>query len=469
MKMNQTKKAVVALSAAVSLGGCGSLDVGDLDNVSLDDFRNNPTPSAVYTAATGLIIGNRVGLGVQNGYVAELGVIGREAFIFDGAEPRTVEELLGPTLDPGGPAFGGNFWSAPYANIRNANTLLAAVDKVAGVTDGQKEGIRGFAKTMQALDFLVVINTRDTNGAPIAVDLPLGQLAPIESKEVVFNHIASLLDQAATHLSAQGAAFPFKLTTGFEGDPNTTADDFSTPATFLKFNRAIKARVSVYQGNYTEALTALSQSFIDSSASADEAAKAAALVSLNRGVYHTFRAASGDVDNGLLSLTIFAHPSIVTDADKQADGTTVDDRVTRKTRKLDEAATAADGKLSSDLRFTMYTSNDSPIPLIRNEELILLRAEANLGLNNFGAALDDINYIRTVSGRLPAVTGLETRDAILNELLKQKRYSLLFEGGHRWIDMRRYGKLDELPRELDPSYGPHERFPIPAQETDGRK
>jgi hypothetical protein len=454
--MNSMKKAVVALSAVLTLGGCGGLDIGDLENVSLNDFRENPTPSAVNTAATGLIIGHRAGVGVQNGYVALLGVIGREAFIFDPAEPRTVEEMLGPTLDPGGGAFGGNFWTAPYANIRNANTLLAAVDKVVGMTDAEKEGVRGFAKTIQALDFLVVINTRDTNGAPIAVDLPLGQLAPIESKEAVFNHISTLLDEAAAHLSSEGAAFPFRLTTGYAG--------FNTPATFLRFNRAIKARVSVYQGRHQDALTALSQSFIDSSV---PAGSPTLLTTLNRGVYHVFRAASGDVGNNLLSPTIFAHPSIARDADRQADGTTLDDRVTRKTRRLDSPATAADGRLSTDLRFTLYPSNDSPVPIIRNEELILLRAEANLGLGNVSAAVDDINYIRTASGRLPARTDL-TADNALDELLKQKRYSLMFEGGHRWLDLRRYNRLDTLPRELG-DFAPHERFPIPTTETDGRR
>lgn len=466
--MYRTKSAVVILCAALGLGGCGGLDVGDQDNVSLDDFRDNPTRSRVYSAATGLIIGHRVGMAAQNGYVAELGVIGREAFVFDSADPRTVEEMLGPALDPGGPAFGGNFWTNPYANIRNANTLLAAVDKVTGVSDPQKEAIRGFAKTIQALDFLVVINTRDTNGAAIAVDVPLGQLAPIESKEAVFDHISTLLDQAAAHLAAAGEEpFPFKLSTGFNLNGSDPLDDFDTPATFLKVNRAVKARVSVYQGRFQDALTALSQSFIDTSVPADDGAKGAALSSLSRGAYHVFRAASGDLDNNLLSLTIFAHPSIATDAESQANGQ-VDDRVTRKTRKLAEPAKAADGKLVTDLRFTLYPSADSPVPIIRNEELILLRAEANIGLGNIGPAVEDLNYIRTRSGRLPARLDITTPEIALDELLKQKRYSLLFEGGHRWIDLRRYNRLDTLPRELDPSFAPHERFPIPTSEMDGR-
>jgi len=446
--MHLTKKTIVALCAALGLSGCGELDVPDLDNPSLDAFRDNPTPSAVYSAATGLVMGHRVGVAAQNGYVAELGVIGREAFIFDGAEPRLVEELLGPTLDPGGPVFGGNFWAAPYANIRNANTLLGALDKVAGMSDGQKAGIRGFAKTLQALDFLVVINTRDTNGAPIDVDRPLGSpLPPIEGKAVVLNHIATLLDEGAAQLSLPGAAITFPVSSGFP----------SSPAGMLAFNRAVKARVSVYQGNFAEALTALAQSFLNPAQP------------LESGVYHTFSTNSGDLDNNLISTNIFAHPSIVTDADRKPDGS-VDARVERKIRKLspEDAGSAADGRLTSDLAFTMYSSGNSSVPIIRNEELILLRAEANIGLGNLDLAVNDINFIRTRSGDLAGRTDLNASN-ILDELLKQKRYSLLFEGGHRWIDLRRYNRLDTLPRQLDPSFAPHERFPIPASETDARQ
>ena len=47
------------------------------------------------------------------------------------------------------------------------------------------------------------------------------------------------------------------------------------------------------------------------------------------------------------------------------------------------------------------------------------------------------------------------------------RYSLLFEGGHRWIDLRRYGRLDELPLDL-PSHQVNAIYPIPVDETAAR-
>jgi hypothetical protein len=55
----------------------------------------------------------------------------------------------------------------------------------------------------------------------------------------------------------------------------------------------------------------------------------------------------------------------------------------------------------------------------------------------------------------------------VDTLLYERRYSLLFEGGHRWIDMRRYNRLSQLPKDL-PGHTVHERFPIPKVETDAR-
>ena len=48
---------------------------------------------------------------------------------------------------------------------------------------------------------------------------------------------------------------------------------------------------------------------------------------------------------------------------------------------------------------------------------------------------------------LAALTGFASEAAFLDELLYNRKWSLLFEG-HRWIDMRRFGRLDALPKDL---------------------
>jgi hypothetical protein len=434
--------AVVAVLLLTS--ACKDLVVPDYNNTSLDDLSNNPTPTKVQQAAQGLLVGARVGIGEQNGYISLLGIVGRESYNFDPADPRFITEMLIGPLDGGSPAFGGNLFAAPYRNIRNANILLGAVDKVVGLSAEEKSAVVGFAKTMQALDYLNVINTRDDLGAPLDVNIgPTADPAPIVAKAAVFTFISTLLDEGLTALNAGGTEFPFSLSPGFAG--------FATPAEFTEFNRALKARVEVYRGNYAAALTALNASFLDTSAP------------LTLGAYHSYSTGSGDTQNALFDPTgraIMAHPSIVTDAELKPDGTP-DARVVAKVAQLADPRTVQD--VTTDRVFSIYNSNTASIPIIRNEELILLRAEARYFTGDVLGALNDINLIRTTSGGLAARGPFLNDSDFIAELLKQRRYSLLFEGGHRWIDTRRFGLLATLPRAL-PTHTVPSRFPFPEAE-----
>ena len=229
--------AAFALTAS-GLAACGDLTVPDYNNPSIESLEGNPTTTTVAQAAQGMLIGSRTYMGAQNGYVSLLGIVGRESYNFDPADPRFITEMLIGPLDPGSPAFGANLYAFFYRNIRLGNTLLDAVDRVSALSDAQKQAVRGFVKTIQAHDFLMLINTRDDLGLPIDVGIdPTGAPAPIATKQQVFARIVQLLDEANTHLASAGTAFPFALGGGFAG--------LSTPTTFRQFNRALKARVDV--------------------------------------------------------------------------------------------------------------------------------------------------------------------------------------------------------------------------------
>ena len=437
-------RVIAAVAVLLFASACKDLVVPDFNNTSLDDLTNNPTPTKITQASQGLLVGARIGIGEQNGYVSLLGILGRESYNFDPADPRFITEMLIGPLDGGSPAFGGNLFADPYRNIRNANILLGAVDKVIGLSASQKSAVQGFAKTIEALEYLNVVNTRDDLGAPLDVNIgPTAAPAPIVAKAAVFTQIATLLDDGLTALNAGGTAFPFALSPGFA--------NFATPAEFTKFNRALKARVEAYRGNYATVLTALNGSFLDATAP------------LTLGAYQSFSTGSGDTPNALFDPSgraILAHPSIVTDAETQPNGT-LDARALAKVTQLSAPRTVQG--VTTDLVFTIYNSNTAPIPIIRNEELILLRAEARYFTNNFTGALNDINFIRTTSGGLAPRGPFLNQSNFVTELLKQRRYSLLFEGGHRWIDARRFLLLSTLPKAL-PSHTVPSRFPFPEAE-----
>jgi starch-binding outer membrane protein, SusD/RagB family len=429
------------LLGVLTSAGC-SFDLSTNPN-SPDPIGENPSRTEVAVAANGMLIAFRTDFA---DFPLDMGIIGREVLRFDGSDPRFTGELLLGPLDPGSDAFGGDHWGDQYAAIRGGNLLLAVVPTATELSDEEKSATAGFVKTIQALNYLIVVNAHTQDSIPIVTDTSVSAPpAAFQSRTAAFAHVASLLDGALTDLQGGGGAFPFPLPPGFSG--------FDDPATFVLFNRGLRARVAVYTKDFAGALTALAASFVDAPGA------------LDLGVYMDYGTGAGDLPNPLAidprQGENFAHPSLETGAQLQVDGVTLDQRFVDK---IVERPISSNNGLTSDLGWIRYPSPGSPIPIIKKEELILLRAEANIGLNNLPAALADINTVRQTSGNLPPLADLGTPEEALDELLYNKLYSLMFEGAHRWIDARNYDRLGTLPvdRETDEVFP---TLPIPTDET----
>ena len=443
-------RVVALVSLSVVLAGCNA------DRLAIPSFNDpavGPSDRALLqNLASGMLAEQRGGM---SGLISNVGIFGRESYQYTGSEPRNTSLFLTVfPLDNSG--FTNGQWDPRFRNIRNALNLIGIADGAAFLTDGEKSAIRGYANTLRALDLFYVVATRDTLGAPTAIDLEGNSAQPFVSRDSVYRFISATLDLGNQQLQTAGAAaFPFVLPGGFTG--------FTTPATFRQFNRALAARMLVYRGTlgcgntcYTAALTAVGESFINAAGGAD----------LRRGVYHQYSTASGDALNALnntVNPDVLAHPSIRPNAQLQANGSP-DARIAAKIRVISPARTAPGTNLGipTDVAFSLYPDQNTPLPIIRNEELILLRAEANIGLGNFSAAVPDLNLVRQAAGNLPAIVSLPSADAAITALLYERRYSLLFEG-HRWFDVRRYGRLNSLPLDL-PSHFRVSVMPVPQAE-----
>jgi starch-binding outer membrane protein, SusD/RagB family len=427
--------------AALCLGAC-DFDVADPNNPG--PIGPDPSRVELAAAAVGIIIAARTDAA---DWILDAGILGREAYRFDGSDPRFTGELMEGPLDAGGGAFGGDHWLEEYAAIRAAFELLNVLPTATRLNTAERSATRGFAETMQALMFIWVMNGHDTDSIPLDVNpATAARPAPFVTNDSAYTFVSALLDSADTHLAAAATTpFPFVLPPGFTG--------FNTPATFRQFNRALKARVEVYRGSrgcvacYTRAKTVLETpgaTFIDTSGAA----------TLSRGVYIDYSTGAGDIVNPLFQNPQtgenFTHPQLDDSTETRVAGGP-DNRFTAKvvTRTL---SSAGDPPLSSNLGWIRYASSVAPIPIVRNEELILLRAEANNATGNPALAAADVNYIRITSGGLAAcgvaitcpVLATAADTTIRNEILRQRRFSLLYEG-HRWVDVRRLGLLNRLP------------------------
>lgn len=404
---------IMLLLVSAYLPSCKK-DYGNLNSPTIEEYLNNASRDQL----NGLVAGSLSGMRNNEGlYLDAVGVMGREMYRFSNADPRYTSELLGnPDVNNTG-FYITNPWASRYRVVKNCNVLIDAATNSTLIADDEKKAYIGFAKTIKAYDLLMNLNLTYTNGIRVDVSDP-NNLGPILSYDESIAAIASLLDEAKNDLSGSSVVFP--LTSGF----GTLTD----AAGLTKFNRALAARVDVYRGQWSTALTDLTASFFDIDGS------------FSTGVFEVFGTGTGDQlnsaffpqeQNGEVRL---AHPTYSTEIESG------DDRINKATVR--SAPVTKDG-LTANRDVWVYTSSVAPIPVIRNEELILIYAEANIQTDNFSEALDAINIIRNAHG-LDDYSGAETKDALINEMLMQRRYSLFYEG-HRWIDMRRYNKLGELP------------------------
>jgi len=435
IREQMTKRPLVVLGLALAIAACDpDLTVPNLNN-----------PSAGGSATRSSVIANAQGLlGQLRGNSTELtvtfGIWGREAYQLSPEEPRPIaDHLVGPR-DPNSFGSGSGF---NYGTTVNVRALLQAVDAVDGMSEQEKEAVRGWAKTVDAHGFAHTALIYQEFGAPLEPpENPTGDLAPIATGAELWDRVIQLYDEAYQHLLAGGSSFPFSLTSGFSG--------FDTPQTFAQVNRALKARALKYRGDWQGVLTALGQSFISGTAD------------LNLGAYNDYFAADNAFNPFNEPRTTYVHPRILNDAQLKANGEK-DDRATSKTVDIGTFTLAG---ITVTHKPNMYPSNISPFPLITNEELILMRAEAKLGTGDAAGALADVNIVRTRAGGLAPATGL-TGDALLTEILYNRLYSLLFRDGFAYWDAKQYGRLAQLPRAL-PSHVVFDRVNWAANECIAR-
>jgi hypothetical protein len=421
-------------AAAIIFFSACKKDYGNLNGPTVEAYQNNAAVAELNNLVSGTESGMRNSIAF---YLDETGTIGRELYRFSNSEPRYVTDLLGAS---NAELSGSNFyistpWASRYRVVKNCNVLIDAANSTTLISVAQRKAYIGFAKTIEAYQLLMNLNLTYNNGIRIDVANP-DNLGPIVDYNAALASISSLLDDGKNDLSGSEVAFPLA---GF-GQLNNAAG-------LVKFNRALAARVDVYQQKWTDALTALNESFFDLNGD------------FNSGVNHVFGTGSGDQlnpaflpqnQNGEVRV---AHPSYAADIKPG------DDRISKATLRNSTASIPAG--LSSNRDVWVYTSGTAPISIIRNEELILIYAEANIQLNNFDEAIDALDIIRNKHA-LSDYSGAQTQDALIDEMLYERRYSLFFEG-HRWIDMRRYNRLDQLPLDR-PDDDVWSEFPLPVTE-----
>ncbi len=440
MKLN-TSKIISCTCILLGLISCEVEEFSDLNSPEVEAFQKKITRGDLPDLVGGILYSSRVNLG---GYFDDTGVIGREYFRFSASDPRLTGDLLGggTNILDNNTFYITNPWAARYRTVKNANLILSFIDGQDlsdQFSDEELNATKGFLKTLIAHDLLMNLNLTDENGIRLDV-ADEANLGPFVSKSEALSGIRAMLEEATVDLANGGGAFPFFLSSGFDG--------FDTPSTFSKANQAIAARVATYQGDASATLSFLENSFLDLSPT-----------NLDTGLYYNFSQDQTDELNPMFfPVEATAAGARIVQPNFLSDAETGDNRLSKVAERSEPLT--QDG-LTGGYAVFLYKTDTDPIPMIRNEELILLYAEANITVNP-SEAVTALNIIRESAGLLP-YSGTTDTASLIDEVLNQRRYSLYAEG-HRWIDMRRYDRLNELPL-ARPDDDVWKMFPIPLTEN----
>lgn len=439
--MKNITKYILFIGLTVGIMSCDILDpdvVNDPNSPSEDAVLVNATKSDLQNLITGLEADSRS----YNGAWTLFGAFGRDLVFFGTSDPNFFTQWLqlptntAPDAEDSHLFFAdGSAYESPYGTIRQVALVIEATNNTDAVTEAEKNGIIGFSNTIKGYQLIWPWLHQGTNGIRVEFNYnePLNP-GPFLSQNDALAAIRTVLNDANTNLGNAGSSFPFELTTGFAG--------FDTPATMQQVNRAIAARFALYAEDWQGALTALDDSFLD--------LNVATVADLKVGPQHVYAGGDDRLNpffypaNADANRIIVGSPNWVNDA--EANDGRIDDKLDMRTTP----ASVTDLPLiSANWQEGRYGATD-PVPFIRNEELILIYAEANIQIGGAGELANAVTAINTIRGiwGLPAYSGAVTKPALIDEMLNQRRYSLWGEG-HRWVDMRRYDRLAQIDTSLD--------------------
>jgi hypothetical protein len=471
---------LLSVGIVVALSACDTPTVPNYASPNPDVT----TRTGLQTLVTGLFGGTRNDL---VWIITEMASFARDAGNFTNTDPRFITEFLGDGTPVGNSDFGVFGWNNQFQMVHTADSILAALPGVKSPTAysaGERAQITGVVLTIKALNYMYLAEQRDTSGVPIGGDKlnDLGTPAPILCNKDVWAAIVAILDSGNAALTIDPSdPLAISLPAGFSGVS-------ATAASFSAFNRALAGKANlelayaIARSSAGTAPTPTSAGSPDHNAllRADSAIAASALYQPSAlttptagpfsdplAVYHTFSGTSGDLVNpvngeiGTLRMMREFTASVDTANDQRWKAKFV----------KNNAGPEQQGYVSVADSFIVafYPSVSSPIPIVRNEELVLVRAQIRLGLGDLPGAWTLINDVRTQVGGLPAEAVSTDYSTTRDALMREQRISTVLESSSdRAIAIRMYG----LAAVADVTWGSNDThatlMPVPNTELSGR-
>lgn len=344
----------------------------------------------------------------------------------------------------------GSMWANFYTTIYDANSVIEGINNSTSLTASSSEKWLAEAKFVRAFCYFYMVNIWGDVPLILTIDVEKTALAPRTSVSDVYNQIKVDLEEAADNLPEDYSSY-------------SSARIRATKWTA----EAMLARVNLYLENWQDAesyatsvigntslfsliqnLSSTNSPFITNNTEAIWQLPYYALA-------YTYEGSALFTSAGTYLLR---NTSLFEDGDARA---------TNWTTKI----SGSDGKTYYAPRKYKNSYSSSPSErstVIRLAELYLIRAEARAEQDDLSGAVEDLKAIR---GRA-LLTGSGSDDNtsktdILTAISKERQRELFAEYGHRWFDLKRTGKADEVLAPLKSAWvADAALYPITQKEID---
>lgn len=372
---------------------------------------------------------------------------------------------------------GAEFWSPLYNNVYKCNAAIDGLQKSTTLTPAVKQQLVGEAKFMRAFFYFYLVNLFGDVPLALSTDAVANTTLSRSSKANVYTQIISDLKEAKDLMNSN---YPDATLLG-------TSSERVRPTKWAA--EALLSRVYLFTGDYANAeveasgiidntslygpLSTLNNVFLKNSKEAIwQLQPTASNLNTTEGFMYVIPP-TGPTSSNPVYLSKFLLSSFEPGDQRAVLGNWINTTIYKKTSTTyDTVSFVYKYKVGAAMGVTSISAMKEYFMVLRLGEQYLIRAEARAQLNKITEGKSDLNAVRTRAGL--SNTTANDQLSLLTAILNERRHELFCELGHRWLDLKRTGKLDDVMNTITPlksnssiQWRPYQQYyPIAKSELD---
>lgn len=398
--------------------------------VNVDPPKNSLTTETVFNddlTATAAVSSIYTSLSSGSGGLSSItylgGILADEATLF--SSNANTQQFFANNILPSNTLVSGFWGSGGYSYIYRTNAILEGLENSTNITASLKTQLQGEAKFLRAFLHLYLTGLYGDIPYITTTDYRINTKISRLSQAEVFEKIIADLKDAKDKLSID-----FSTSNGERVKPNKWS------AT------ALLARAYLYNKNWAEA-EAEATSLINNTSLFALTSLDSVFLKNSREAIWQFLPLGSNINT--LEGNIFILTSTPTNSALRSEFLNAFESGDNRKAKWVGSITTGGNTYYYPYKYKIKTGS-SPLKeycmVLRLGEQWLIRAEARAQQNNISGAQNDLNVIRSRAGLNN--TAANDKASLLLAIENERRVELFSEWGHRWVDLRRTGRIDAM-------------------------